>query len=132
MAFDFGDLVRELPVFLTLMYSTYVCVWSALSYTLRCCTFYCTDKFYVGVHEGGGPPVFASCDAPMHLPPHTTYISRITITHSHGSTSVLMATKQVSGKCQNWSLAMLKPLTDFHKNWQSWLRHGRHATCEIL
>jgi len=24
------------------------------------------------------------------------------------------------------------PLTDLHKNWQAWLRHGRHSTCKIL
>jgi len=24
------------------------------------------------------------------------------------------------------------PLTDLHKNWQTWLRPGRHPTCKIL
>jgi len=24
------------------------------------------------------------------------------------------------------------PLTDLHKNWQAWLRHGRNQACKIL
>ena len=50
----------------------------------------------------------------------------IMITHSHGSASVLKATKQVNGKGQNSTLATPKALYP-----SSWLRPGRHPACKI-
>jgi len=40
--------------------------------------------------------------------------------------------KQVNGIGQNSIPPHTKnPLTDLHRNWQAWLRHGWHPACKI-